>query len=307
MLSLALIFLHNANAVSKVTDNSLLNHVPMIMTHDAGSGYLGKGVVNRWTKTQDGGLKAQLDCGARAFDARPGVNSSGALCWHHGSVEVDYPLGQSLSDVVDWCGKNPTELVVLAFSDCEGSGCSQLLAKALLDANIPTITDCNDIKSMTFGQAKKRAHLASGGMLLALTGGGEPNGVACSYGNYHSDIACSGYQGIKEYSCWTGSKTASIPLNQMFSMFGEVNSKSPPADGLLWQTQALWQESASSVEIGTLKGSSLIIDEQKSGLNAMLVEHVQNGSWPVLNFLEVNDVCDQGLELLAAIKAEYYE
>ena len=35
-----------------VGDDRLLIKTPMVMTHDSGSGYLGKGLVNRWTKTQ---------------------------------------------------------------------------------------------------------------------------------------------------------------------------------------------------------------------------------------------------------------
>jgi len=54
-----------------VDDGTPLAMVPMIMTHDAASGYLGAGLVNKWTKTQTAGLAQQLACGARAFDARP--------------------------------------------------------------------------------------------------------------------------------------------------------------------------------------------------------------------------------------------
>ena len=92
----------------------------------------------------------------------------------------------------------------------------------------------------------------------------------------------------------------------MFSMLDGVNKKGPPADGLLWQMQALWQEAADSVVIGTLKGSSLLKDEVESGLNGLLAEWMLNGSWPTANFLEVNNVCDQGPALLAAIRKTYY-
>ena len=66
-----------------INDDTPANEVPMIMTHDAGSGYLGSGLVNRWTKTQPAGLAAQLECGARAFDARP-LLKDGRVVWHHG-------------------------------------------------------------------------------------------------------------------------------------------------------------------------------------------------------------------------------
>ena len=81
-----------------VDEHTLLTHVPMIMTHDAGSGYLGKGLVNRWTQTQSVGLGEQLKCGARAIDARP-MRQGNKTIWHHGGVGVDYAFGQSLADV----------------------------------------------------------------------------------------------------------------------------------------------------------------------------------------------------------------
>jgi hypothetical protein len=81
-----------------VDDHTLLTRVPMIMTHDAGSGYLGKGLVNRWTQTQSVGLGEQLGCGARAIDARP-MRQGNKTIWHHGGVGVDYEFSKSLADV----------------------------------------------------------------------------------------------------------------------------------------------------------------------------------------------------------------
>ena len=46
------------------------------------------------------------------------------------------------------------------------------------------------------------------------------------------------------------------------------------ARALIVATQALWQESDESVVIGTLRGSSLLTDEVKSGLNGMLTKEV---------------------------------
>lgn len=73
-----------------------LNRVPFLFAHDAGTGYLekhGTGVVDGWTKTQSTGFGAQLDCGARAFDARPKLSDGGTLVFHHGKVEVDKAFG----------------------------------------------------------------------------------------------------------------------------------------------------------------------------------------------------------------------
>ena len=68
-------------------ENRALNTLPMIMAHDAGSGYLNADAAHQpardllygWTKTQSGGLAEQLQCGARALDSRPFLLSTGRL------------------------------------------------------------------------------------------------------------------------------------------------------------------------------------------------------------------------------------
>ena len=71
------------------------------------------------------------------------------------------------------------------------------------------------------------------------------------------------------------------------------------------QAQALWQESAASVAAGASRNSSLLRDERESGLNAALASLVRAGRWRGrLNLLEVNNVCDGGSQLLAAMRGE---
>ena len=65
--------------------------------------------------------------------------------------------------------------------------------------------------------------------------------------------------------------------------------------------QAIWQESATTVIDGEAHGSSLVKDELRSGLNALLVRWLKNGSFPHVNFLEVNNVCDGGAEIRAEL------
>ena len=63
----------------------------------------------------------------------------------------------------------------------------------------------------------------------------------------------------------------------MWNYLGNVSAAGPPADGL-YSHQALWQETDASVAIGVLHGSSLLEDERRSGLNALLSERVADGS-----------------------------
>ena len=193
---LALLALAGA-VTARVTEHTPLNRVPFIMTHDAASGYLGGGLVNDWTKTQRGGLVEQLGCGARAFDARPALDpTTGELVWHHGDVTVERSFAESLADVVGWCRAHPEELVILSIWDCAGDGCAAAVADALDAARIPTVAECATLANLTLGGARALAELpGGGGRLLAITGSGETDGVACSVGNYDPANACSGFGG----------------------------------------------------------------------------------------------------------------
>eukprot|EP01048_Picozoa_sp_COSAG05_P013464 COSAG05_NODE_1437_length_4887_cov_5.343150_2_plen_346_part_00 len=287
-------------AAARIANDTLLVHVPMVMTHDSASGYLGGGLVNHWTKTQSVGIAQQLDCGARAFDARP-MNSKGGLHWHHGGVAIPYAVAQTLADVTSWAAKNPGELAMLLFSDCEGDGCSAALATALKNAGFATVSDCSELETLTYGQALAKGHVAGGGSALAFTGAGGSNGAACANTYYDSSLACSGTHGGKEYSCWVGAPTKSYPVGRMLKMLDAQDK--PASDGRFQQWQAIWQESTDSVIIGTIKNSSLVLDEQHSQLNrGILTPQVKAGRWKNVGLLEVNNVCDGGIELAAALK-----
>ena len=82
-----------------------VNEWPIIMAHDAATSYLKGGLlhqINNWAKTQqDGGPLGMLECGARAFDWRPKLKK-GSLIMHHGSIDVNLPMGSALDDMVKW-------------------------------------------------------------------------------------------------------------------------------------------------------------------------------------------------------------
>ena len=56
---------------------------------------------------------------------------------------------------------------------------------------------------------------------------------------------------------------------------------------------------------GELHDSSLILDEVKSNLNGLLISAVKQKTFKHLNFVEVNNICDKGAELLEALRANY--
>ena len=293
-------------------ENLPLTHTPFLMTHDAASGYLGGGLVNAWTKTQLGGLRQQLDCGARAFDARPLLSAKSQLIWHHGAISIDYPFANSLADIIEWAGKNPTELVLLLISDCSGAGCSAAVDDALRARNVTSLSSCNSLRGLTYGVARTRSRLPNGGSLLAVTGpSAKSGGTGCSIGNYEPSMACTGFDGEEEqsdpdafYGCWKSDATHANPIGRMLSYLDSVASHGL-SDTYFTQHQALWQESDASVAIGALRNSSLVRDELESGLNGMLAAEVRKGRWAGnVSLFEVNDVCDGGSELLAALREQ---
>ena len=121
------------------------------------------------------------------------------------------------------------------------------------------------------------------------------------------------------YRCYDGDPRQGYPLDRLFDYLDATSLTMPPTDDptaplspdgtgrQLWQMQALWQETAESVVLGTLRRSSLLDDEIRSGLNAKLAAAVSSGRWQGsgISLLEVNNVCDGGAQLYGALKAMY--
>jgi len=283
-----------------------LNEWPMIMAHDAATTYLKPGLVNNWAKTQaDGGARGILDCGARGFDWRPKLLANGTLVMHHAAVTVAHTMAGALDEMVAWTRANNAagaaqDIVVIGITDCAGDGCVAAAQKELDARNITYITDCAELKGLTAAAAAKKGALPGGGALLAT--------FDCWVMNYEPRVACSGFgdkaANAASYSCYADSKTKAFPLDRMWQYLANVTAAGPPTSGELYTAQALWQETPDSVVLGELHGSSLLGDEAKSGLNALLAARIRNKTWDVsrVNFVECNNVCDGGAELLAALR-----
>lgn len=304
-----------STATLSVSNDALLTHVPMIMSHDAASGYLGTGVVNRWTKTQNGSFADQLNCGARAFDARP-LYKDNKLIWHHGNIDIDHEFAESINEIIGWLN-GTSQLALLLISDCSGTGCDTAVDAALKSANVSVVSDCSDLATLTYSKAKEFGSLPAGGSLLAVTGGGGSNGAGCSIGNYDPSIVCSAFTAAKNsktsiesktkpfYGCWASDSTKSRPLNDMMTYLDKV-SAGGLSNTYFTQFQALWQEGTDSVVIGTLRDSSLLQDEQKSGINYLNAKYIAEGRWKNISLFEVNNVCDGGPQLMAALQKQQF-
>ncbi|GMH82380.1 hypothetical protein TrVE_jg6672 [Triparma verrucosa] len=130
--------------------------------------------------------------------------------------------------------------------------------------------------------------------------------VSACVEKYQDAPAPPNLQALFTYSCWDDSSSKSTPVDQMTAYMDKV-SQAGPGQGSsnipLYQIQALWEESTASVVIGELHLSSLVEDEAKSKLNALTTSYINADRFPNLNYVEVNNVCDGGPELLAALSA----
>lgn len=105
------------------------------------------------------------------------------------------------------------------------------------------------------------------------------------------------------YSCWEGGVNRDFAVNRLLDSLTKVAAKTP--NGHLQEIQSIWQESVPSVVIGVAHLSSLLNDEKKSGLNALMAEKIKAGVFEHISYFEVNNVCDNGPQLLDALRTHH--
>lgn len=317
-----------ATVFGKDVHTTQLNEWPMLMVHNAATTYLRGGIlhpINNWAKTQpDGGISGLLDCGARAIDWRP-IVVDGTLKMHHGSVTVDHTMSDALTELVAWAGQKGSateDIIVLGITDCEGTNCTALAQDELTAHGIRFVTDCSTLR-LTVADAFNQFALSTGGAVVAI--------FDCWAENYHEEVACSGYLselqgthgaavvpqpaiasstgGLNEsagfYTCYADSSSKAMPIARMLAYLQAVANAGPPLDGRLYALQALWQQSTASTAIGELEGSSLLLDEVKSQLHVLVEQWITSKqlNTSAINMLEVNNICDGGLDLLKLLRA----
>eukprot|EP01039_Chlorochromonas_danica_P003989 gene3989-4364_t len=271
------------------------------MTHDAATGELVEkrdAIVADWSKTQSVGLVDQLNCGARAFDYRPVLGKDNVIYAQHGGVTIHKPMKSSLLEIIQWTLAHPTELVLLYLSHWDNdNGVTQEAVQALLtDLHVPSVTNCADL-SMNYSTALSLSRRSTlGGHLLAV--------FDCMDENFDSSITCYGRRFVC-YDSWP-KNTKEKPFQAMQNYLHDTTASDPTSQSVnLWMTQGHWQSSVLSVGLGALHRSTLLLDEERSQINAFLAQAIRNGSYPYMNILEVDNVCDGGNDLLAALQSVY--
>jgi len=124
----------------------------------------------------------------------------------------------------------------------------------------------------------------------------------CVKQEYDSTINCYN----KEYTCYDSwpKDTSNIPWEHMNSYALNTTATEYVASfgDSPWMVQTHWQSTAGSITSGTLHRSSLLIDEEKSKMNTWVLNNINNNVFEQLNIVEVDNVCDGGLEIYKALQ-----
>lgn len=302
--------------------------------------------INDWAMTQFKGTFAnQLDCGSRAIDLRPFVDKDGNLMMHHGAIHIKTNFADAMKDVTGWANAHPGELVLLLHSHCDAEkpetvdSCNLKAVQAYKTAGIPLLA-CQDISKATLGSALEQGRLAGNGSVLAavncvdeeydpsikcygdlvLEEGGSRDAAEVLRGQAAvGSVELAALEAAERplsatkprgdsFACYeSDSDKAFTPLwNYMDKL---CNTQSPPFAGVnrLWMAQAHWQYDTSSVAQGVLHGSCILKDESKSEVNLQLAQKIRNGDLKHINLLEVDYVCDHGLDIFDALRSRVVE
>ena len=229
-----------------------------------------------------------------------------------GGVVVHKQMKDAVSEVISWCDAHPEELVIFYLTSCDGDeGCKEAALDLMSTLGVYTISDCSELETLTIDDANAMARLPSGGSLLGL--------YDCVDQQYDPSVNCYGKE-FACYECWDRENTE-YPWEKMATYMDSATNQVPTSDGRLWMAQvcptcclghsklifmcpqAHWQSTAGSITIGTLHNSSLLLDEQRSGMNQWTATSIREGRFKHLNIVEVDNVCDGGLDILDAIKS----
>lgn len=289
-----------------------LNEFPIIMAHDAGTGYESKyycnalNPVGNYAVCQRGNFTEQLNCGARGFDIRPYKRSDGSLVMHHGGFVYNVLVKDALQEVLDWLESHPEELVIVFVQYVSGDT-EELGHEGVAESNAL-------VNSMGFVQMKMKDYfLRKMTVRKALQQGKIGHGGA---GFFVYSFGDDGYD--ESVSCWHpqipggwSEKCTGTPTQRLgrYTALHEYlleqfnGDQFPLADGLLWNTQAHWQYSAGSIATGLSQMSCILAEESAANVNGLLAEDIAQGNYKRMNVVQMDFVCDSGKDVFKAMRS----
>lgn len=273
-------------------DVRLIQQWGAVLSHDAATGEMNqnrdgviKNVEDAYTITQSTGLVGQLTCGARAFDYRPYCSKDGIIA-HHGSAQVKKPMAESIKEIQSWLASRE-ELVILYVSHFDGeAGCEGSVKTLLTDAGVVFIDDCTLLSGLTVSD------LYAKGKLVAIF---EP----CVDEQYDPKVTCYSI----DAQCYADSKHKDKPW-ETFTAYMKTATATTGKSMNLRMVQAHWQSSTESVPLGLMHKSSVLLDEQRSKMNAWIAANIASyGGEGGIGLVELDNVCDGGEEVMRALQA----
>lgn len=312
-----------------------------VYSHNAATGYIHKNSLSKtglsasYSQTQVGTLYQQLQDGARALDVRPLLLRNGTVIFQHDSIRIPVIMEQLVIDTLQWCAEHPNELVLwlpnhfqyetqdtIQFRDTDDDAYRYLeeqysdddasfslhdaMSSILERFQIPHF-DCSDVHELTVGDVMDMAQLPDhGGSILVLM---NENGNLCGKENWLSGnrmVSCV----YKGHSC----TTSNVPWQELRNTIlqsvhneptDDRNVLGPPASTYytpLNEVQAFWQVDLNSVLSGISKFSSILQDNQRSHLNAELVDMVYDQELESISLLGVDNVHLHGNALLSVVR-----
>ncbi|EER07745.1 hypothetical protein Pmar_PMAR029034 [Perkinsus marinus ATCC 50983] len=257
-------------------------------------------LIHRCSKNQVGSLYHQLTCGARAFDLRPACADSEVVV-HHGLQVVHVPLKSVLEDAMRWAKENPEEIIFvrLGLYGPETPECKAKVGPILSELNLmesigsPTVP-CSKLDGMTLGGAKNVSKVPSGGHVFVYE-----RDCGDDHGGEHCHSTDS--EGKWSVHCYTpfDASRPSEKVEAFLESIRQISRLTPKGYNFL-TNEAHWQYNLDQFEGVRLASSSLIMDEYFSRLNHFLVDAIEGLT--NINMLQVENVCDHGLELNAKLR-----
>lgn len=243
---------------------------------------------------------------------------NGRLLMYHGPITVNFTVKAAVDEAVTWARLNPTELILMYVTKCSSPQCYAETRAVMSSFGIVTINNCDRLDEFTLAQATQLARLPRGGLILAIEN--------CVDERYDPRITCYGDLAPDRVNftatevpgkltrrddktepkrawwwCYDPA-TRDIPLDSMWR-YMRSSTSNLPSNGRLWMTQAHWQYNAEAIARGVLLASTILLDEMRSNLNFQVATKIRQREFRFLNLVEVDNVCNNGLVLLEALRS----
>jgi len=336
MLKFLALMLGTTHMLAGHPDNLLITETAMIYAHDAATVGMGHSVVTKvvkgligtlfgplyyavssvvgdkvidYAKTQSGSsISDLLTCGARGFDLRVLLTSSGNLKTAHDYFKVEYTFEKIVQELKSWGASHQGDILIAALScacrdhfyegthgNCQAcwDKVNEVLTKEGLLANLNNWSSSTSkvnspFRKMTVGDVKK---LPSNLLLVKDWQSNYDDSQECYYKDNSGKHKCYGHSMLG----WT---VDGVPMNRLktyvrkITDIVDVKTGLPDHEDKLWNTQAHWQYSGTSITAGTEFSSSIIKDEEGAQVNQRMNDMIP--FLKHLNLLGLDNVCNHG-------------